>query len=217
VVIAMIAAEWPGCSEADADETTRTHTTVNLSTLQDPGARGAHRTRPARASEVTTLKALQAASESDLHKSVADLLDWVLVPPAFFTTFPAGWGKLTRRTAGRLNGAGLKPGMPDIFVFPGQGRIVGLELKAYGRGTSDVQDTMHAKLKAAGIPVHVCKSIADVIAALAKERVPFKYVREGDMNAPRTVGLTEKFNAPDALPRRGARRRRSPGPTGPVA
>src|SRR5215475_12924252 len=41
-----------------------------------------------------------ALKEYSLHASVADMLDRLLIPPAFAQTFPAGWGKLPKKTRG---------------------------------------------------------------------------------------------------------------------
>ncbi|HEX8829157.1 MAG TPA: VRR-NUC domain-containing protein [Xanthobacteraceae bacterium] len=120
--------------------------------------------------------------ESDLHKSVATLLDWVLIPPTFFTTFPAGWGKLNKATAGRLYASGLKPGMPDIFIFA-EARVIenkkrpiviGIELKVGANSVSSAQRTMFAKLYAVGIRVYICRNIDDVIAALREAGIPHR-------------------------------------------
>jgi hypothetical protein len=94
------------------------------------------------------------------------LLDWVLLPPAIFTTFPAGWGKLTKGTAGRLYASGLKKGMPDILVFDVMRKVIGIELKAGANSVSAAQRDMFAKLQGVGVRVYVCKSLEDVINAL---------------------------------------------------
>ena len=108
--------------------------------------------------------------ESDLHVSVAELLDWILVPPAIFTTFPAGWGKLSPATAGRLYASGMKKGMPDIFVFDRFGhaltKCIGIELKVGANSETSAQRTMFARLEAVGIRVYICRSLEDVVAAL---------------------------------------------------
>jgi hypothetical protein len=120
--------------------------------------------------------------ESEFHASVAELLDWILVPPAMFTTFPAGWGKLTKATAGRLKASGMKKGMPDILVF---GRhhmianrtytnVIGIELKVGVNAVNSAQRTMHAKLQAVGIRVYVARSIDDVVAALDEANIPHR-------------------------------------------
>lgn len=110
-------------------------------------------------------------TESQLHQSVAELLDWILIEPAFFTTFPAGWGKLTKGTAGRLFASGLKRGMPDILVFDKDQRVIGIELKVGYNGLSSAQRTMFAKLQAVGITVYVCRTQEDVLAALYRESI----------------------------------------------
>lgn len=104
--------------------------------------------------------------ESELHASVAQLLDWVLLPPALYTTFPAGWGKLTKGTAGRLYASGLKRGFPDILVFDVMRKVIGIELKAGANSVSAAQRDMFSKLQGVGVRVYVCKSLEDVIDAL---------------------------------------------------
>lgn len=113
-------------------------------------------------------------AEADLHRSVAQALDWGLLPPALYTTFPAGWGKLDKATAGRLKGSGLKPGFPDILAFYAR-RCVGIELKTARGVLSDDQKFMFPLIAAAGIPIHICRSVEDVIAALRSEGFPLRY------------------------------------------
>ena len=104
-------------------------------------------------------------TEAQLHATVAHYLDWVLMPPAQYTTFPAGWGVLTKSTAGRLKGAGLKQGMPDILLFL-SGLCFGIELKSHKGTLTPVQRDMHKKLGAAGVPVSVCTSLEEVTEVL---------------------------------------------------
>lgn len=112
-------------------------------------------------------------TEQDLHASVAEFLDWALMAPALYTTFPAGWGALPKATAGRLKGCGLKKGMPDIFVFY-KSRAIGIELKTEGGKPSVTQQCMFHLLKEAGVPVHVCRSMEEVASILRDEGVPLK-------------------------------------------
>lgn len=112
-------------------------------------------------------------SEIALHETVAQFLDWCLAPPAFYTTFPAGWGKLTKATAGKLNACGLKAGMPDLLLF-WQGQTIGIELKVKnGRVTVD-QLRVIEKLGAAGVPVHVCYSVQAVEDVLRDRSWPLR-------------------------------------------
>jgi hypothetical protein len=115
-------------------------------------------------------------TENQLHATVAQFLDWALLPPALYTTFPAGWGVLTRSTAGRLKGCGLKQGMPDILLFH-QGRCFGIELKSYKGTLSRAQLEMHDKLRAAGTEVFVCASLDEVLYALKTIGVPLRRTR----------------------------------------
>lgn len=125
--------------------------------------------------------------EADLHKTVAELLDWVLLPPAFWTTFPAGWGKLGKATAGTLNAAGLKPGFPDILIIF-NGRATGLELKAPGGVPSKVQREMHLRLRGAGMMTYVCHSVEEVMEALELASLPRRSLKvQHDQGKPTTV------------------------------
>jgi hypothetical protein len=112
-------------------------------------------------------------TESALHKSVADYLDLVLMPPALWTTFPAGWGKLGKATAGRLHGAGLKAGFPDILIFF-NGRVTGIELKTESGPVSKNQYLMFMRLYEAGVHVYICRSIEDVTGVLEQASLPHR-------------------------------------------
>jgi hypothetical protein len=108
-----------------------------------------------------------------LHRTVAEFLDWMLLPPTVWTTFPAGWGKLGKAVAGRLKACGMKEGMPDAFVFHG-GRAIGIEFKTETSKQSLVQINMNYKLMNAGIPVYVCRSIEEVYDILISHKVPMR-------------------------------------------
>ena len=120
-------------------------------------------------------------TEFQLQQSVAELLDWILLPPAFYTAFPAGWGKLPPRIAGLLKACGLKRGMPDVLVFDLHHmiatntfpKVIGIELKRNNKSstTSDEQKVMHGKLGSIGIPVHVCRTLEQVIGVLDFEGI----------------------------------------------
>ena len=115
-------------------------------------------------------------TESALHRTVAELLDWVLLPPAVWTTFPAGWGKLGKATAGRLHGSGLKAGFPDILVFYNSFTI-GIELKAPKGRLSKAQEHMFPLLLAAGVKTYICRDTIDVIEVLQQHSLPLRKAR----------------------------------------
>ena len=122
-------------------------------------------------------------SETDLHRSVAEYLDWVLLPPAVWTTFPAGWTALRKGAAGRLKGCGLKAGMPDILVFY-NGFTVGIELKTPKGKSSDDQIAMAHKLNKAGVVVHVCRSVDEVREVLSDiHQIPMRKHEFGNTQA----------------------------------
>jgi hypothetical protein len=120
----------------------------------------------------TVTRTIRGPTETQLHLSVAEFLDWALLPPAFYTTFPAGWGVLSPSMAQRLKKSGLKAGMPDIMVFFGGG-CIGIELKTNSNRLSPAQEETFDKLIDAGVYMHVCRSIDDVINVLCT-KVPLR-------------------------------------------
>jgi hypothetical protein len=121
---------------------------------------------------------------------VAELLDYVLLYPVVWTTFPAGWGKLGKATAGQLYAAGLKRGLPDILIWAIRGNkkydykdpvCIGLELKVGKNTASPVQRELFDALHEVGVDVYLCRSIDDVIAALDDAGIP----RRGLVTHPR--------------------------------
>ena len=134
------------------------------------------RTVPATGRKSRSGQGRSPLTESQIHASVASLLDWILVPPALYTTFPAGVGKFSKAMAGQLKHRGLKAGMPDILVFYA-GRCLGLELKKLRSYMSKAQVEMKAKLEAAGVHYVVCRSQDDVITALRYHEVPIRLIK----------------------------------------
>jgi len=126
--------------------------------------------------------------EDTLHACVKDALDTLLIPPAEWTTMPAGGYGLSAAAAGRLARLGLKRGWPDLILVHAA-RVYGIELKTRTgrlsktrivrtrRGGPRVlvgQEEMHPRLEAAGMPIAVCRSLDDVLLALRKWRVPLR-------------------------------------------
>jgi hypothetical protein len=104
-------------------------------------------------------------NERQLHEQVCAYLNLSLpFPDAFWTTFPADGA--TRR--GRI---GLHRGFPDILIIYAR-FVFGLELKTNRGRLSDVQVGTHAHLEQAGCSVEVAHSLDEVVAILAKWRIP---------------------------------------------
>lgn len=135
-----------------------------------------------------------SASEDQFHLSVAELLDFILVPPTFYTTFPAGYGKLSKGMGGKLKAKGLKPGMPDILIFERAGtassRVTGLELKVRGNIASSKQRETHGKLHAVGVRTFLVRNLTEVIAALNAMQIPYRKITLSE--------LSERQNNPPA-------------------
>ncbi len=135
--------------------------------------------RMARAKLALHVRRRRQNPEQILHKAVADYLRVALVPPAWFTTFPAGGGGKAR--GGQLKAMGLMPGMPDLLVFwPGAFAsqrftcMLGIELKAARGTTSPAQRAMSGTFQQVHSAIAFCKSIDHVASALAFWSVPHR-------------------------------------------
>jgi hypothetical protein len=122
-----------------------------------------------------------SSSETALHIACAGWLSMRLIPPTFFTTFPAGGGGRERGT--RLKRMGLKPGMPDILIFDRHidGNILcplvyGIELKSEDGRVSVAQRQTHGNLLSVGVPVSVVRSLDDLRSAVIGWDIPIKSV-----------------------------------------
>jgi hypothetical protein len=115
--------------------------------------------------------------EQELHEAVAKALAFLVIPPAQWTTFPAGSVPLPPEFATKLYRLGLARGWPDILLIH-QGQTFGLELKRPGaslsatrtvrtrRGSLRVligQRDVHPLLEAAGMRIAVCHSVDEAI------------------------------------------------------
>lgn len=123
------------------------------------------------------MRIIRGREEDLFHLSVANLLDWALKPPAFYTTFPAGWGVLSPSMAQRLKKSGLKAGMPDVLVFY-DSSCFGMELKTGKNTMSPMQRETAHKLSLAGVQVHVVRSLQQVLNVLLAHHVPVRQMRD---------------------------------------
>jgi hypothetical protein len=127
------------------------------------------------------------APETALHEAVAKALDHLLLPPAVWTTFPAGSVPLPPQFAVKLYRMGLKRGIPDILVW--HRTAYGIELKKPGETLSisrtirnrrgqlryvEGQRDMFPKLEAAGMRIAVCRNVTEVLHALADWQIPLR-------------------------------------------
>jgi hypothetical protein len=98
-----------------------------------------------------------ALTHAQFQRAVAGFLNSRLIPPDFFSAFPAGGGGKMRGWL--LKVMGLKPGMPDFFPVVINGIEYGIELKVGRDVLSDAQIRTHADLLAAGVTkeIAVCR------------------------------------------------------------
>ena len=134
------------------------------------------------------LKLTNEVLEDDLHASVANSLDWHVLPPAEWTTFPAGSVPLPKQFAAKLARLGLKRGWPDILVLHDR-RLYGIELKRLGGRLSRTrivrtkrgglrelagQVDVFPRLEGAGMTIAVCHTVPEVLAMLRAWGVPMR-------------------------------------------
>ena len=125
--------------------------------------------------------------EEDIQIAVAQALDLLLMPPALWFALPIGHIKLPPQDAAKLSRIGLRTGLPDILVL--HERCYGIELKRQGGVLSrtrmvrtrsgglrmvEGQTDMFPKLVKAGCCIAVCRSVDEVLAALADWQVPLR-------------------------------------------
>jgi hypothetical protein len=108
--------------------------------------------------------------EEDLQRQVVRFLQRSLTGNSLVFHVPNG-GRRGFLEALRFKSMGVLAGMVDLGIVT-DGRLLGIELKA-GRGQiSDAQAWCHRRLRAAGAPVYVCRSLDEVIAVLQQAGVP---------------------------------------------
>lgn len=126
--------------------------------------------------------------EVDLHASIADALDTLLLPGTVWTSLPIGHVRLDPAQAARLARIGVHRGWFDILVVHA-GRPIGLEVKRQGgrlsrdrvvptrRGGTRVlegQTSVFPRLLEAGIAIAAVESVDEALAALAAFGVPLR-------------------------------------------
>ncbi|HYJ44047.1 MAG TPA: hypothetical protein VEW06_06285 [Xanthobacteraceae bacterium] len=128
-------------------------------------------------------------AERDIHEAVAKALDLLLLAPAFWACYPAGASVLTPQQQARHSRAGLKRGLPDIWVL--HGRLWLVELKRRGgrlsrtrivrtkRGAPRVlagQEDVFPLLVATGAVggIAICTSVMEVLEQLVQWGVPLR-------------------------------------------
>jgi hypothetical protein len=116
-------------------------------------------------------------SEDELQATVASLLRYAFNgQPVVWSHFPAGGYGLTRAAAARLYRLGLQAGFPDLLIQWNPGRSLWIEMKTAKGRASDAQKALHPRLEALGFPVHICRSVEDVLEVIRGYDVPMNRV-----------------------------------------
>ena len=131
--------------------------------------------------------------ERDLQASCCQALDRLLLPPAFWFSAAIGATKLTPQQAAALARAGVKRGLPDIFVItpmPREGSLIlGIELKTRSGRLSKTkivrtksgaprilegQEDVFLRLERAGMIIEIARSVPEMLDALKRWDVPLR-------------------------------------------
>jgi hypothetical protein len=132
-----------------------------------------------------------------------------LLPPAYWFSAAIGATKLTPQQAAALARAGVKRGLPDVWLIY-QALIFGIELKRRGtgrlsrtrivhtrRGTPRIlegQVDVFPKLRAAGAAIAVAHSVDEVLAQIRRWGIPLR------PHGPRLVLDSVPLTQPPAQP-----------------
>src|SRR5215467_2445984 len=130
-----------------------------------------------------------APIERDIHETCARALDKLVLPPAFWFSYPAGASQLTGQQIARHSSIGLKRGLPDLWFLhaglflielkrPG-GRLSKTRIARTKRGTPRIlegQEEIFPRLVATGAvkDIAICHSLDEVLSQLARWGVPLR-------------------------------------------
>lgn len=124
--------------------------------------------------------------ERDIHEATARALDLLLLPPAFWFTYPAGATTLSPQQQSRYSRIGLKRGIPDILIL--HQALYGIELKRpkgrlskttigrTKRGSPRIlegqEDVFPRLLRAGMAAIAICTSVTEVLDQLKAWGIP---------------------------------------------
>ena len=127
--------------------------------------------------------------EVDTHEVCARALDRLLLPPAFWFTYPAGAAQLSPEQMARYSRIGLKRGLPDIWIL--YGGVYCIELKRRGgrlsktrvgrtrRGSPHIyegQEDVFPRLLATSAvkEIAICTSVDELLAQVVRWDIPMR-------------------------------------------
>ena len=114
-----------------------------------------------------------AETEAQLQANVGAFLDAALPNDACWWPTPNGMRADPVQVHRLKKMAGLRPGVPDLFILF-RGKTIAIELKTPKGKLSDAQMKFSGKLLAAGASYWIARSLADVALILANEGIGAK-------------------------------------------
>lgn len=105
------------------------------------------------------------AREAAFQMQVVHFLERVLVPPFFYTAI-AHENELSENARARARARGVKPGVPDLFIFQYPACRLWLELKWGNNKPSDAQKFTGQRLAEAGVDGAFIWTVHQVLVAL---------------------------------------------------
>lgn len=129
-----------------------------------------------------------APPERVTHIAVANMLDLILAPPAFWFSYPAGASTLSPQQRARHSEIGLKRGLPDIWIVcgatycielkrAGSGRLSKTRIAQTKRGARLVlgQEEVFTRLLEAGVTeIAICRTVDEVLQQLEWWQIPLR-------------------------------------------
>ncbi|WP_158876978.1 VRR-NUC domain-containing protein [Antarcticirhabdus aurantiaca] len=118
------------------------------------------------------IQAAREAREIVSHLAIYDFLVLVL-PSSYRVHHSPNGGKRSEKEGAKLKRQGTQPGWPDIEIVGPTGRLFFIEVKRLvGGALSPEQIDLRDWCDANGVPWALCRTIDDVMAALAAWQIP---------------------------------------------
>lgn len=125
--------------------------------------------------EKATIRGKRKQPERGLHLAVADYLDMALPVDAVWHHSPNEWfgGPRAHALAALMKRKGTRSGWPDVEILFRR-EIYFIELKDRDEPLSKSQNDLHPKICNTGARLAICRSVAEVQAALDVWDIPLR-------------------------------------------